>query len=125
MEFIFMLTHHDVTIPNALQVFDEVKDTGLKCIGCKDIGLNIDQYSIWQKQSEINNRFSPVSLVVFTNETDSIFRGRLRKEGAVAYRRVNEATSKPMKTLIKITYNYTTTCARCFRENERSRQRRT
>jgi len=39
-----MLTHHDVTIPNALQVFEEVKDTGLKCIGCKDIGLNIDQY---------------------------------------------------------------------------------
>lgn len=39
-----MLTHHDVTIPNALQVFNEVKDTGLKCIGCKDIGLNLDQY---------------------------------------------------------------------------------
>ena len=39
-----MLTHHDVTIPNTLQVFDEVKDTGLKCIGCKDIGLNVDQY---------------------------------------------------------------------------------
>jgi hypothetical protein len=39
-----MLTHHDVTIPNALEVFDEVKDTGLKCIGCKDIGLTLDQY---------------------------------------------------------------------------------
>ena len=44
MEFIFMLTHHDVTIPNALQIFDEVKDTGLKCIGCKDIGLKLEQY---------------------------------------------------------------------------------
>jgi len=44
LEFIFMLTHHDVTIPNALQVFDEVKETGLKCIGCKDIGLSLDQY---------------------------------------------------------------------------------
>lgn len=39
-----MLTHHDFTIPNALEVFDEVKETGLKCIGCKDIGLNVDQY---------------------------------------------------------------------------------
>ena len=39
-----MLTHHDVTIPNALEVFDEVKDTGLKCIGCKDIGLDVEQY---------------------------------------------------------------------------------
>ena len=39
-----MLTHHDVTIPNALQVFGEVKDTGLKCIGCKDVGLKLEQY---------------------------------------------------------------------------------
>jgi hypothetical protein len=44
MEFIFMLTHHDVTIPNALAVLEEVKDTGLKCIGCKDVGLSVEQY---------------------------------------------------------------------------------
>ncbi len=41
--FIFMLTHHDVTIKNALEIYDEVKDTGLKCIGCKDIGLPDDE----------------------------------------------------------------------------------
>jgi hypothetical protein len=34
-----MLTQHDVTIPNALDVFEEVRDSGLRCIGCKDIGL--------------------------------------------------------------------------------------
>jgi len=39
-----MLTHHDVTIPNALDVIEDVKDLGLNCIGCKDIGLDIDQY---------------------------------------------------------------------------------
>jgi hypothetical protein len=44
MEFIFMLTHHDVTIPNALQVLEEIKDSGIRHIGCKDIGLNLDQY---------------------------------------------------------------------------------
>jgi len=44
VEFIFMLTHHDITIPNALEVFEEVKDSGLKCIGCKDIGLSLEQY---------------------------------------------------------------------------------
>jgi hypothetical protein len=37
--FIFMLTHHDVTIKNALEVFDQVKDTGLTHLGCKNIGL--------------------------------------------------------------------------------------
>jgi NAD(P)H-dependent flavin oxidoreductase YrpB (nitropropane dioxygenase family) len=38
-----MLTHHDVTVPNAIEVFEEVKDTGLKFIGCKDIGLPIEK----------------------------------------------------------------------------------
>jgi len=38
-----MLTHHDVTIPNAIEVFDEVKETGIKFIGCKDVGLPIDK----------------------------------------------------------------------------------
>jgi hypothetical protein len=37
--FVFMLTHHDVTISNALDVFNQVKDTGLECVGCKNIGL--------------------------------------------------------------------------------------
>lgn len=38
-EFIFMLTHHDVTVKNAIEVFNEVKDTGLRYVGCKDVGL--------------------------------------------------------------------------------------
>lgn len=37
--FIFMLTHDDVTVPNAIEVFDEVKDTGIASIGFKDVGL--------------------------------------------------------------------------------------
>jgi len=38
--FIFMLTHHDVTVPNALEVFNKIKDTGISCVGFKDIGLS-------------------------------------------------------------------------------------
>jgi hypothetical protein len=42
-ELIFMLTHHDVTIPNAIEVFEnEVKGTDLKFVGCKDIGLSLE-----------------------------------------------------------------------------------
>jgi len=41
MEFIFMLTHHDVTVPNAVELFRNVSRTGLSCAGCKDIGLEI------------------------------------------------------------------------------------
>jgi hypothetical protein len=42
-ELIFMLTHHDITISNALEVFEEVKETGIKFVGCKDIGLSVDE----------------------------------------------------------------------------------
>lgn len=40
IEFIFMLTHDDATVPNALEVLDEVRDTGLTYVGFKDIGAS-------------------------------------------------------------------------------------
>jgi hypothetical protein len=41
IEFIFMLTHDDATVSNAVDVLDEVKDVGLRYIGFKDIGQPI------------------------------------------------------------------------------------
>lgn len=41
-EFIFMLTHDDATIPEALEVLDQVKDSGLRYIGFKDIGQPVE-----------------------------------------------------------------------------------
>lgn len=41
VNFIFMLTHHDVTIPNAVEVFKQTRDTGVKYVGFKDVGLSI------------------------------------------------------------------------------------
>lgn len=38
-EFIFMLTQQDVTVPNAIEIFKEIKGTGVKLIGFKDVGL--------------------------------------------------------------------------------------
>jgi hypothetical protein len=42
-KFIFMLTHHDQTIPNALAVYEAVKDLGLECVGFKDIGATEEE----------------------------------------------------------------------------------
>jgi hypothetical protein len=42
IEFIFMLTHDDATIPEALAVLDEVKDSGLRYVGFKDIGQPVE-----------------------------------------------------------------------------------
>jgi len=39
-EFIFMLTHNDATVENAREVLEEVADTGLRCIGFKDVGAS-------------------------------------------------------------------------------------
>ena len=38
IEFVFMLTHHDRTVPNAAQVLTDVAGTGLRLVGCKDVG---------------------------------------------------------------------------------------
>ena len=38
IEFIFMLTHNDATVPDALDVLSEVQDAGLRYIGFKDVG---------------------------------------------------------------------------------------
>ena len=73
VEFIFMLTHHDVTVPNALEVFDEVKDIGLKFIGCKDIGLPLDE------MKELFNKMRRADMTTFlevvTYSEEEHFRG--------------------------------------------------
>jgi thiamine monophosphate synthase len=39
-----MLTHNDVSVPNALEMLEAVKETGLRLVGCKDIGLDLGEY---------------------------------------------------------------------------------
>ena len=38
IEFVFMLTHHDRTVPHAEQVLTDLRGTGLRLVGCKDVG---------------------------------------------------------------------------------------
>lgn len=43
-EFIFMLTHHDQTIPTAMEVYAELRQIEeLRYVGFKDVGATIDQ----------------------------------------------------------------------------------
>lgn len=39
IEFVFMLTHHDRTVPDALDAYEQVRGTGLRYVGFKDIGV--------------------------------------------------------------------------------------
>ena len=38
MDFIFMLTQHDRTVPDCLGVFENIADLGLRHVGFKDVG---------------------------------------------------------------------------------------
>ena len=40
IEFVFMLTHHDRTVDGALEVYDSIRDCGLRYVGFKDVGAS-------------------------------------------------------------------------------------
>jgi uncharacterized protein related to proFAR isomerase len=42
MDFVFMLTRSDQTVPDCLEVLDEIRPLGLTHIGCKDVGVTSD-----------------------------------------------------------------------------------
>jgi hypothetical protein len=43
IEFIFMLTHQDRTVDNALDVYRDVRRAGLRYVGFKDVGASLEQ----------------------------------------------------------------------------------
>jgi NAD(P)H-dependent flavin oxidoreductase YrpB (nitropropane dioxygenase family) len=43
IEFIFMLTRNDETLADAREVYASVADTGVRHVGCKDVGLPRDE----------------------------------------------------------------------------------
>jgi hypothetical protein len=45
IEFVFMLTHHDRTVPDLTDVYEQVRRSGLRYVGFKDIGAPVTQLS--------------------------------------------------------------------------------
>lgn len=43
IHFIFMLTHSDATVPNALEVLEELRGSELRYVGFKDVGASAEQ----------------------------------------------------------------------------------
>jgi len=72
-EFIFMLTHDDVTVPDAMDLFEKVKGTGLRCVGCKDIGLEIE--TMRQLFSKMKRAHMKTFLEVVTMKKEEHFWG--------------------------------------------------
>jgi len=67
-EFIFMLTYNDVTRSDAVEVYKEVRDTDLKFIGFKDIGLPIEKLKELHSMMKDDGRTTFLEVVSATEE---------------------------------------------------------
>jgi hypothetical protein len=71
-EFIFMLTHHDATVPNAIEVWREVEKTKLRYVGFKDVGIAHD--AARRLVDAIHSTGRPVMLEVVSESRDDELR---------------------------------------------------
>jgi hypothetical protein len=71
VEFIFMLTHHDATIPNALEVYDEVRDLPLRYVGFKDVGQPVARLAELARRIHADGREAMLE-VVSENAADEL-----------------------------------------------------
>ncbi|HXZ64918.1 MAG TPA: hypothetical protein VEH05_09295 [Streptosporangiaceae bacterium] len=70
-EFVFMLTHYDATVADARQVYDQVRGTGLRYVGFKDIGAPVDELASITRAAH-DDGLEVMLEVVSTSEDDEI-----------------------------------------------------
>jgi hypothetical protein len=68
IEFIFMLTRDDVTLPDAREVYASIAGTGVTHIGCKDVGLPREQLAEFIDEIRANGHTSYLEVVSETEE---------------------------------------------------------
>jgi hypothetical protein len=67
-EFIFMLTRDDQTIADAREVYESIADTGVRHVGCKDLGLSRDELAALMQDIRANGHVSYLEVVSETVE---------------------------------------------------------
>jgi hypothetical protein len=68
IEFIFMLTRDDVTLKDAREVYASVAGSGLRHVGCKDVGLPTEQLKALMEDIRSNGHESWIEVVSETQE---------------------------------------------------------
>ena len=68
IEFIFMLTRDDVTLPDAREVYESIASSGVRHVGCKDVGLPQDQLKAFMDDIRSNGHTSYLEVVSETEE---------------------------------------------------------
>jgi hypothetical protein len=67
-EFIFMLTRDDQTIADARRVYESIAGTGIRHVGCKDLGLPRDELEALMQDIRANGHTSYLEVVSETDE---------------------------------------------------------
>jgi hypothetical protein len=68
IEFIFMLTRDDVTLKDAREVYASVAGSGLRHVGCKDVGLPTEELKALMADIRSNGHESWIEVVSETEE---------------------------------------------------------
>jgi hypothetical protein len=69
MDFIFMLTHHDKTVADCLDVFEQVRPLGLMHVGFKDVGVDIATLMELTSRIKASGATAYIEVVSTTPET--------------------------------------------------------
>jgi hypothetical protein len=68
IEFIFMLTRDDVTLEDAREIYASVADSGLRHVGCKDVGVPTEELKALMDDIRSNGHESWIEVVSETEE---------------------------------------------------------
>ena len=79
IEFIFMLTRDDVTLKDAREVYASIADSGVRHVGCKDVGLPREELAKFMDEIRSNGHVSYLEVVSETDE-DTLNSARVAAE---------------------------------------------
>jgi 4-hydroxythreonine-4-phosphate dehydrogenase len=68
IEFIFMLTRDDVTLPDARAVYASIAGTGVRHVGCKDVGLPTEELAALMDDIRADGHETWIEVVAETEE---------------------------------------------------------
>lgn len=69
-EFVFMLTHNDSTVPDAIERYREVRECGLRYVGFKDVGMPFDRLQQLADEMHADGREVMLEVVSVSREDE-------------------------------------------------------
>lgn len=71
-EIVIMLTHNDLTVKNAMEVFESCKDLPVKNWGFKDVGIPVEEMVELNKAMKAAGKTTFLEVVTYTEEELSL-----------------------------------------------------